>query len=172
MSNVFFTADTHFRHQNKRGSGIIQFCNRPFADTQEMDEALIANWNRVVGNKDSVYHLGDFGMGNCADIFYRLKGQKFLLRGSHDRDAIKYNWAWTKCCYELKIQGAYIWLSHRPHRAWERSFHGSWHLFGHVHGRLPPLGKSFDVGVDVWNFTPVSFEEVQDKMKGLEQVDV
>ena len=40
---VFFTADTHFDHAN-----IIRFCNRPFATVEDMNEALIANWNRKV----------------------------------------------------------------------------------------------------------------------------
>ena len=41
---VFFTSDTHFKHAN-----IIKFCERPFGSIEEMNEALIANWNRVVG---------------------------------------------------------------------------------------------------------------------------
>lgn len=52
---IFFTADTHFSHDS-----IIRFCDRPFRDTQDMDEALVANWNRRVGPDDTVFHLGDF----------------------------------------------------------------------------------------------------------------
>ncbi|MCF6303155.1 MAG: metallophosphoesterase, partial [Devosiaceae bacterium] len=59
MSKIWFTADTHFGHQN-----IIKYSNRPFADVKEMDAALIENWNARVKKGDIVYHLGDVGL--CA----------------------------------------------------------------------------------------------------------
>ncbi len=55
----FVIADTHFGHTN-----IIKYCNRPFSCTEDMDEALIKNWNETVSNNDVVLHLGDFGVGN------------------------------------------------------------------------------------------------------------
>jgi calcineurin-like phosphoesterase family protein len=83
MSNRWFTSDTHFGHAN-----IISFCDRPFADFEEMDEALIANWNSVVGDDDVVYHMGDVAMGKWdrwEGIFNRLNGYKILVVGNHDR---------------------------------------------------------------------------------------
>ena len=52
---TFFTSDHHFGHRR-----IIDYCGRPYAHVDEMDEALIANWNARVGHSDVVYHLGDF----------------------------------------------------------------------------------------------------------------
>lgn len=60
--HTFFTSDTHFNHAN-----IIRFCNRPFKDVEQMNETLIANWNRVVGTNDIVFHLGDFCLGGAAE---------------------------------------------------------------------------------------------------------
>ena len=56
---IFYTSDTHFCHKN-----ILQHENRPFNDIDEMDTALIEQWNKTVGKKDTVYHLGDFVLGD------------------------------------------------------------------------------------------------------------
>ena len=78
---IYFTADTHFGHYN-----VIRFCDRPFASAEEMDKAMIQNWNdRVTGN-DTVYILGDmfFRSTNAEGILKRLKGKKRLIVGNHD----------------------------------------------------------------------------------------
>lgn len=79
----FFTSDTHFGHKN-----IIKYCNRPFADTDEMDEAIIANWNNIIGDTDTVFHLGDLALGDSSrwdSILKRLNGYKIFVVGNHDR---------------------------------------------------------------------------------------
>lgn len=55
---VFFTSDTHFNHKN-----IITFCKRPFETVEEMNEALVSNWNSVVPEDGTVFHCGDFALG-------------------------------------------------------------------------------------------------------------
>ena len=59
---TFFIADTHFGHKN-----IIKYCNRPFANIEEMNETLIENWNKAVSAEDAVYILGDFAY--CTSIY-------------------------------------------------------------------------------------------------------
>ena len=79
---VFFTADTHFPHEN-----ILQYCARPFVSAEEMDEVLCANWNAAVRPTDSVYHLGDEAFGDVESFLLRLRGltgKKFLIPGNHD----------------------------------------------------------------------------------------
>jgi calcineurin-like phosphoesterase family protein len=60
-----------------------------------------------------------------------------------------------------------IVLCHYSMQAWELSNHGSWHLFGHTHGRLKGIGMSFDVGVDCTDFVPLSLDQVVEKMMHL-----
>jgi calcineurin-like phosphoesterase family protein len=166
MQDIYITSDSHFNHTN-----IIKYCNRPFMDVNDMNESLVYSWNERVRPNDIIYHLGDFGFGEaCKKIFNRLNGQKCLIIGNHDRkDTFDYGWGWVKDVYSLKVDGQNIWLSHYPHRSWPKSFHGSWHLFGHVHGRMEPCGLSFDVGVDAWNFWPVSYEQIKNKILYLKE---
>ena len=56
-------------------------------------------------------------------------------------------------------------------QVWERSNHGSWHLFGHTHGRLKGIGLSFDVGMDCTDFVPLSLDQVASKMEQLRRTE-
>ena len=64
---IFFTSDPHYGHRN-----ILNFCNRPFKDTKEMEKALIENWNSVVGDNDIAFILGDVmwfeGRNDCKKV--------------------------------------------------------------------------------------------------------
>jgi calcineurin-like phosphoesterase family protein len=154
---IWFTADTHFNHAN-----IIRFSTRPFDNVLEMNETLIDNWNRLVKPIDSVYHLGDFGFGEIGHIIKRLNGKKYLTWGSHDKSIIPYKNLFVEIRQILEVEN--IILCHYSMRVWARSHYGSWHLYGHSHGKLESWGKSFDVGVDCWNFKPLSLEQVKKEM--------
>lgn len=161
--SVFFTADTHFNHAN-----IIEYSKRPFSDLEEMTEAIIERWNRCVSKGDTVFHLGDFalswGKKHAAVIdglLARLNGQKWLIKGNHDREEVTKNprWHMVKDYHELKHEGQRIVLCHYAMRTWSQSHRGAWMLHGHSHGNLTDIGgKTLDVGVDCFDFTPVSFE--------------
>lgn len=164
---IWFTADTHFGHNN-----IIKFMNRPFATTDEMDEAMIETWNNTVLPKDTVYVIGDFSFHKVEktnEILNRLNGNRLLIKGNHDskRNIKKtYGWGWVKDYYELRTEGELVVLSHYPFQVWRDSHRESWHLHGHSHGTLPPKGKRMDVGVDALGLSKllISFEEVRDRM--------
>jgi calcineurin-like phosphoesterase family protein len=136
-----------------------------------MTDVLCERWNSVVQPNDFVYHLGDFIFrGKPERIRPRLNGNIYLIKGSHDRD-IKNddkNFSCVRTGYvTIKLSGIYITLSHLALRVWEKSHYNQWHLYGHSHNKLPPLGKSFDVGADVWGYTPISFDQVVAQMDKL-----
>ena len=153
----FFTADEHYWHKN-----ILKYCQRPFSSIEEMNETIIKNNNEVVTKNDFVIHGGDTTLLSRkvfqnSEILQKLNGNHIFLRGSHDYWLSKN----TITRWEKLIEGQYVVVDHYAMRVWPRSHYGSWQLYGHSHGSLPPLGNQVDMGVDNWNFYPVSFEELK-----------
>ena len=183
-SGIFFTSDTHFGH-----SKIIDYCKRPFSSIEEHDKTLIQNWNNVVGQDDTVFHLGDFAYGNSqfvSNIIKQLNGNIILIKGNHDlrnMNPTLYN-MFSDAVYQARIliDKQTVYLNHFPFLCFE---HGdinlykdnySIQLFGHVHSG--PLTSSedvnrlnilfptqYDVGVDNNNYTPISWTDVKNKIK-------
>jgi calcineurin-like phosphoesterase family protein len=163
----FFTSDEHYGHENRNGSGIIKYCHRPFKDMSDMIKCLIDNHNEVVSTSDTVIHAGDFSFlspSRTTELIECLNGYHIFIQGSHDK-SIKRLSKSGKIDYrghrlELSINNKFIVIDHYCLRTWARSHYNSWHLFGHSHGRLEPIGKSWDIGVDNNNFYPVSFDQI------------
>lgn len=176
--HTFFTSDTHFGHAN-----IIRFCNRPFKNVEEMDEALIENWNQVVSKDDTVFHLGDFAFGGSSvwnSIIPRLNGHINLIIGNHDRKNLRQGYMsyfdMVVPQLQIEIEDNSIYLNHYPFLCYGGSYRGVWQLFGHVHSgpqadgldisRLRVLlPTQYDVGVDNNNFIPISYREVKEKIE-------
>lgn len=165
---TFFTSDLHFGHAN-----VIKYVPRPFKDVEEMDAELIRRWNAVVGPKDEVYVVGDFSLckrARALEIATALNGVKYLVRGNHDKDPPTAAFAWIKDMHTVKVdvggQEQRIVLCHYAMRVWDRSHHGAWHLYGHSHDSLPddPNALSLDIGVDCWDYTPVSVAQIAEWM--------
>ncbi len=159
---VFFTADTHFGH-----GGAIGLFRRPFSSVAEMDEAIVARWNEAVGPDDTVWHLGDFGVrlkpDRAGDLLGRLDGTKHLLVGNNDPAMVRAlpGWASVADYAEMELDGLRLRLCHYPFRSWKDSGQGAWNLHGHSHGMLEPLTRQRDVGVDVWDFRPVTLDALR-----------
>lgn len=183
---TFFTADHHFGHAN-----IIKYCDRPYSKVLDMDIALIGKWNSVVEHTDTVYYVGDFslkGLEHVRYYFKQLKGRIRMIAGSHDAWMDEYQTdrgpglvsqsdkvLILPPVYTVEFQGTKMFqpsitLCHYAMRSWDRSHYATWHLFGHHHGKLEPYGLSFDIGVDCWDFYPVSLEQVAEKMATLKPI--
>ena len=136
---IYFIADTHFNHEN-----IIKYCNRPFKNTEEMNEYIIKKWNSVVKSEDIVYHLGDVGFGTIDELkklLAKLNGTKILIMGNHDvRRSLK---AWKEIgfseVYKKKLIINNFVLTHEPIQDLEGN---QINIFGHIHNK--PLEGVFD----------------------------
>lgn len=158
---VFFTADHHFGQGAARG-----LFRRPFTDTAAMDAAMIARWNEAVGPEDTVWHLGDLAIRPTAErvdaLLAALHGTKHLISGNNDPEVTRSarGWASVQGFHEVEVAGVTVVLCHYALRVWNRQGKGAWNLHGHSHGRLKPLPRQADVGVDAWDFRPVTLETI------------
>ena len=165
MASFWFTSDTHFNHEN-----IIEYSKRPFKTLSQMNEVLIKNWNQRVKPEDTIFFLGDFGYrtANLAldEIVGRLLGKIIYVQGNHDGN----NGLKTPILdMTLRLGGTNLRLIHDP--ADVGYFGGGLVLCGHVHENwrfqtmycLGDINQPYDccnVGVDVWDFKPVSINEI------------
>lgn len=166
---IFFTSDTHFGHKN-----IIRSCGRPFNCELEMDCDLMEAWNDIVAKDDIVFHLGDFchWRKDPKEYLKDLNGRIILCKGNHDRDVSGFEF--SDQIIEVRINGQDVVMCHYPMRSWNKSHYGSWHLYGHTHEKCGPYdlkSMSFNVGVDNWDFSPITFLQVQSSMNFKKELD-
>jgi calcineurin-like phosphoesterase family protein len=173
MSDLFFTSDEHYGHEN-----IIRFCNRPFKNTYEHIEESIKRHNAVVPKGARVYHNGDIfwrtlPVKTANDIIHSLNGQHYFIWGNHDElleknEYLRDQFIWCRDLAQVDhpLLEKQLVLCHYAMCVWRNSHQGAYHLYGHTHGQLPEQKNlSFDCGQDAWDFTPVSIEQVIEKMK-------
>lgn len=154
---TWFTSDPHFDHFK-----IIRYCNRPFENLDHMHQVLQDNWNQRVTPDDEVWVLGDFVLGSFetgALILDSLHGTKHLIMGNHDRHSrsafLRMGFKTVQKQAVLDFIGEPLRMSHFPPRHEEKP---QISLCGHVHDRWTwdPERLTLNVGVDVWDFSPIS----------------
>ena len=153
MRNVWFTSDTHFGSQRH-----LTWCIRPFNSVAEMDHVMMCNWNNNVGDNDIVYHLGDFG--NHKVLPY-LKGEICIVKGNYDigSDGQIHNELkpYEYLQYSVEYKGETMLVCHDP---MDVVHYNQFFLFGHIHKSQMIKKHGLNVGVDLHDFTPISFERV------------
>lgn len=180
-NNIFFTSDQHFNHGN-----IIKYCNRPWnsgkdqdgniivtpENIQQMNEDMIKRWNSVVGKNDTVYHLGDFALGDKSTIpgiVSRLNGKINLILGNHDTRSIGfyYDCGFNKVYDKSIIFHDYFILSHEP-----MMFIGPNNCFANIYGHVHNSDNyrtftksSCCVCVERWDYTPVELSCIEKGLK-------
>lgn len=169
--NIWVISDTHFGHD-----AIIGYCNRPFADIDEMDEHMIDRWNSVVKPVDKVYHLGDVFMGSTLRAnqnLHRLNGKLRLIVGNHDvintQSPLMHHFQKISMWRIFKEFG--LLLTHVPVHPDNISsigkkndgtpYHELTNIHGHIHNNPSPEGRYRCVCVEQINYTPINIEELR-----------
>lgn len=180
--NRWFTSDHHFGHYN-----VIGYCDRPFMTASQMDGEMMDRWNKLIQPEDEVWYLGDFSFQKfekAQKTLNSLNGTKLLVRGNHDKGNERMLEMGFKEVYQshnmILKDGTFILMSHYPYRMMgsndehKQRFHnkrlidkGSWLLCGHVHEKWTTQKRMINVGVDRWDFYPVSEDKIIDLIKGI-----
>ena len=157
----WFTSDLHINHDN-----IIKYCNRPFSSRDEMNEEIVKRWNERVKPADTIYVVGDVFLGspeNATPIIKRLNGKKILVLGNHDRSPktmvnCGFDEVWQRKNIRLMNDRRAL-LCHKP-LPQSTLQHVELQVHGHRHEGPIVSGKRVNVCVDLWDFKPISEEEL------------
>jgi calcineurin-like phosphoesterase family protein len=180
-----FYSDPHLGHAN-----IIKYCERPFADVEEMNQELVRRYNDKIGYEDVVLWLGDcFFKGDSSrysGILSRMNGTKILIVGNHDNSMpamARLGFALVFSEAVLNIRGVTCRVNHYPYKptpVYEkpdkfaalrpRKYPGEILIHGHNHVKTPVHGSQINVGVDAWDYGPALFHEVADLVDQIKQV--
>ena len=177
QGKVYFISDLHFSHpaqmyfhpKRMEMAGLSSDDLRNMEKSELIkihDQWLVDLWNSTVTRNDTVYHIGDFCLGNrerTETILSKLRGKKYFIRGNHDKSLSGnerfLEGLWDK--KEVKFNNAMypfidpaetfcVELDHNPELAWNRRTHGTCHVHGHTHGSIDKLNEeSLELRVDV-----------------------
>ena len=161
--DLWVWSDQHLGHAN-----IIEYCNRPFRDVAEMDEAFFSAWEAHVGVDDWVVFVGDLAMGNALHqgTFERVHGlpgkRKILVPGNHDV---------TARGGVLRVEGfdavyAMLFATGEPQLVFThvplREVPDGWvNIHGHVHDSPATNTPHINVSVEQLDFEPVRLSRLR-----------
>ncbi len=156
---IFVISDTHFGHENilkfKHSDGTML---RSFSSVEEMDEAMVENWNKIVSDSDIVYHLGDVYFGKGWQHLDRLKGRKRLILGNHDNGKDER--------LHKNFQKILMWRMFPEHNALfthvpvhkSSLYKTKYNLHGHVHRNSLEESEYINCSSEVLHYTPWPIE--------------
>ena len=168
---IYFISDTHFNHDRE-----FVYGPRGFKSVEEMNEALIKNWNETVTDADDIYVLGDFFLGTderfIRDTIMKLKGNIHLIFGNHDtpkKIQMYYEDPLVFCegyAIKIKYKKREFYLSHYPTLTAgleQDPNRAVINLFGHTHSKdkfYEDRPYMYNVAADAHDNRPVSIEQV------------
>jgi len=187
----FFTGDTHFKEEgviirsNRPFIDIeehdkVLIANWNSVVTPNDDVYHLGDFAYNPFYRNSSKDTEDKAYETFAAILEQLNGRIHWIYGNHDpikkknlMSALKQYFVWTGTQLEISIRdedlerkNQKIVLHHCPWEDWYNKESSSWQLHAHTHNKLPdrPDLLRIDVGVDCHNYTPVSYEQLKEKM--------
>lgn len=161
---TWVAADHHFGHAN-----ILTFLRddgtplRPFKTQEEHDETIIENHNRVVGDSDRVYLLGDLCIRRpFRHLIGRLKGRLVLVKGNHDifklHDYLPFFDDIRSYVVQKDHEGHKVILSHIPIHPESVGRFGT-NIHGHLHYQKVDDPRYVCVSLEHTNYSPIEIHQ-------------
>lgn len=180
--DTYIISDTHFGHAN-----ILKY--EPMRKVwlgDYPDQRLCEVWNETIGSIDTVLHLGDYvWKGEDIERYTKkLNGQKYLLRGNHDRgaqiyrtkgfsDVIDYKAKGEAAYHIAQVDGLRILFSHYPiisdgfddihWRTLSKVFEEEKcdvNIHGHVHSMVLGDSRCINASLEAIGFAPIQLGQL------------
>lgn len=156
MSNIWFSSDLHLGHAN-----IIKFCDRPFKDAKEMNEAILTYHNELVKPTDHWYNVGDVTMDRGTNeepnlaLISKFHGHKQLIMGNHDHFTVDIYRKYFENIMAMKILDEIIFTHIAIHPSSMSLAIANVHGHTHNYGNEPPVyGGGFDDNLKKFTWKP------------------
>ena len=161
LPELFVTSDNHWFHHN-----IIRFQDRPW----NVDKLMMERWNAAVDEQAMVLHCGDVVHRCTLEHVTRhlppLNGQKYLLRGNHDRQARALYFAnrgWQLVePFSCPYRDWFVLFTHRPVPT-DQLPQRTINVHGHIHRTPPYSARHINVSVERWDYRPVRLGALLDE---------
>jgi len=160
MSRVFGTSDWHLGHK-----AICKY-RKQFKNITEHDQALIDNYKRVVGKRDTCYFFGDICFTDeSLDLLRDLPGRKILIMGNHDGQNMKDKKRLWEVFDDIIASKSYkgVWLTHVPFH--DSELRSKYCIHGHTHSASVDDSRYFNICVEKTDFTPILLKDVIEGLK-------
>jgi len=176
MNKIYFSSDLHLGHDR-----LFIYGERGFATIQEMNEAIIRNFNSIVDDDDDLYLLGDCVLGDLETglaMLKQLRGRVHIILGNHDTDkrVAAYeqmeNVVEVVLAKKIKYRKYHFYLSHYPTMTGNleaESLHQvAINLYGHTHQKTNfynDIPFMYHVGVDSHECKPILLDDIIEECK-------
>lgn len=169
---IYFTSDWHLGEERIGINGKPNLFYRPFKNIVEQNDTIMNNLYSLFKDGDTLWHLGDVINGNLDNAESRLRelintypNSNFnLVVGNYDTDKIELLSKYFKIYDDATLdyfEFGLCYLNHYPTKALDLMEDARLGITGHIHSLWKVQKHLINVGVDAWNFRPVSELDIE-----------